>query len=817
MVLRRVTNDRRTVSQGIAVSSCLMPRLVVLGICLTCLFDVARGERQPDVSTYQKQVRPLLQKYCVACHGQDHFEAKIRFDNIDPNIVSGKHFDQWEDAREAFNSGEMPPVDEPQPTEAERTVITRWLDGEFKKAKQYGSPDKRGSVRRLTRYELRYALEDLLKISVIDDVNALPEEGTSLETGLKNSSRLLMISGPHLESYLHVVLSVINRMKRIAAFVPHAESLDIENLDTDPAVTFASEGRKSKPLVGKVERAGKGVFMNQGGYIDLPIRSISKYMFQTFLSAKAEANGKLQVAIGFTHSEVDPRQKTADLGMIEIAKSDELQTYSLNSYPETLPTEMTRALDRPFFIRITNRSSQRIYLEAFDYKGNVNTELTSTLIPSDIDESEIADHIHNSIFTFVEKAFRRLPSESEMKRYQGVYQTYRQKEDAIAALLSTYKEILCSPSFFYLGLSGELSAKQKQNYKLAERLAVFLWCSVPDEQLLASASAGELTTPSILASHVQRMLNDEKSRRWIETFTDQWLQTSKLFNVAVDRNYYPRFKDSLKESMRQETVESVNDVFRNGSSALDLLKADHVFVNQSLAAFYRLKGVRGPGFKKVPVKDGDNRGGLLTQATFLIGNSDGMNSHAILRGVWLAEVILNDPPPEPPKNVPPLDESIPGFEKLTLNEKLFAHRNHAACRNCHQKIDPWGIPFENFDASGAWRQKVLVVSKAADTPKKAKKPVFEKDYVAIHRQATLPDQVTIDGIGELKDYLVQHRKHDFAKGLVERLLAYALSRDVDYHDEDQVQQLVDRFEANNYSVPMIIRDIVQSEQFQRGY
>ena len=133
-----------------------MPRLVVLGICLTCLFDVARGERQPDVSTYQKQVKPLLQKYCVACHGQDHFEAKIRFDNIDPNIVSGKHFGQWEDAREAFNSGEMPPADEPQPTEAERTAITRWLDGEFKKAKQYGIPDRRGSVRRLTRYELRF-------------------------------------------------------------------------------------------------------------------------------------------------------------------------------------------------------------------------------------------------------------------------------------------------------------------------------------------------------------------------------------------------------------------------------------------------------------------------------------------------------------------------------------------------------------------------------------------------------------------------------------------------------------------------------------
>ena len=803
--------------QKTAFPTLLSLRWAIFGICLTCMLDFARGDLKPDLNTFRQQIQPLLQKYCVGCHGREHIEAKIRFDNIDPNILSGEHTGEWEDTREAFNSGEMPPEDELQPTDAERTVITQWLDAEFKKAKQYGNPNQRGSVRRLTRYELRYALEDLLQISVGDDVTALPEEGTSPETGLKNSSRLLMVSGPHLESYLNVVLSVINRMKRIVAFEPHAASVDIETLDTDPEVTFGSEGRKNKPPVGKVERVGKGVVVNQGGYIDLPIRSISKYMFQIFLSAKTEEDGKLQVSIGFTHSEVDPRQKTADLGIIEIEKSDDLRTYSLNSYPEMLPAEMTRALDRPFFIRITNRSSKGIYLETFDYKGNVNTELTSTLIPSGIAESEIADHMRQSIFAFMEKAFRRSPSESDIERYYGIYQTYRQTEDAITALLSTYKEILCSPGFFYLGLSRGLSEKEKQNYELAERLAIFLWCSVPDKQLLASASASELTTPSTLASHVDRMLNDKKSRRWVEAFTDQWLQTSKLFNVAVDKNYYPRFKESMKKLMRLETVESVNDVFRNGSSAIDLLNADHVFVNQELAAFYRIKGVQGADFRKVSVKDGDNRGGLLTQGTFLVGNSDGTNSHAILRGVWLAEVILNDPPPVPPKNVPPLDESIPGFEKLTLNEKLFAHRNHAACKNCHQKIDPWGIPFENFDASGAWRDKVLVVSKRRDQQGNSKKPVFEKDYVPIDRESTLPDQVNIDGVDELKEYLAQHRRRDFGKSLIERILAYALSRDVDYHDDDQVEQLVHRFEASNYSVPVIIRDIVQSEQFHRGY
>ncbi|MDG2221068.1 MAG: DUF1592 domain-containing protein, partial [Rubripirellula sp.] len=747
----------------------------------------------------------------------DKMEAEIRFDHIDPDIVVGEHFGQWEDIREAFNTGEMPPEREPQPTPAERDVITVWLDAEFKKAKQYGNPNKRGSVRRLTRYELQYALEDLLGVSAKQEVGALPAEGTSVDTGLQNSSRMLLISGPHLESYLNVIISVINKMKAIAAFEPYREHVDIENLDTEPPVAFTSDKKKIKPIVGKVARSGKGVVVNPGGYIDLRIQSISKYKFQTILAAKAERPGKFEVSIGFTHSEVDPRQKVAKLGFIDIDPGDELRTYTLDSFPEVLPDEMTRALDRPFFIRISNRGRQAIYLEAFDYRGNVNTELTASLIPGEIDEAEIEDHVRNSIAAFVEKAFRRAPTEVELQKYYGVYQRQLATEDAISALLSAYKEILCSPRFFYLGLPGEVSEHANQNFKLAERLAFFLWCSVPDQELLQLALSGNLKTPSVLAAQVDRMIRDEKATRWVEQFTDQWLQTSKLFNVAVDRGYYPKFKDSLKPLMRRETIEAVNDVFRNGSSALGFLKADHVFVNQQLATFYQIKGVRGDEFRKVKVEEAIHRGGLLTQGTFLVGNSDGMNSHAVLRGVGLAEVILNDPPPDPPKNVPPFDASIPEFEKLTLNEKLFAHRDNEACRNCHQKIDPWGIPFENYDASGAWRDQVLLVSKAPNQPRKRRKPVFEKSFLPIDREATLPGGVAVDGVGDLKQYLVQHRQHDFAKGLAERVLAYALSRDIDYYDEDLVHQLCNAFEANDYSVPALIVEIVQSESFQRGY
>ena len=295
----------------------------------------------------------------------------MRFDTIDPNIVTGEHFGIWEDLREAFNTGEMPPEDEPQPTDAERDAMTRWLDTEFKKAKQYGNPNKRGRVRRLTRYELRYALEDLLQVDVEDEVNALPEEGTSHETGLKNSARMLMISSPHLESYLNTILTIIEGMKEQAVFDPHSVQVDVVNLDVNPPVTFAQEGKKNKPPVAKVKRAGKGVVVERGGYIDLKIPSASKCKFQTTLTAKADTSGLVEVAIGYQYLEFDPRQNLTRLGSLKIEQGDKLKAYTLDSYPNQLSDEITRALDRPFFIRITNKSTENLYLERFEYHGNV--------------------------------------------------------------------------------------------------------------------------------------------------------------------------------------------------------------------------------------------------------------------------------------------------------------------------------------------------------------------------------------------------------------------------------------------------------------
>ena len=633
---------------NIAAQADLGISIELVAVLVAGAFSLGGADIKSDLEGFQQNVKPLLKKYCVECHGPEKQKGDMRLDNIDPDVVMGRSFDQWEDVREAFNTGEMPPEKKAQPSGAERDLMTRWMDAEFKKAKLHGSTKKRGTVRRLTRYELQYALEDLLQFPVQKEMNMLPEEGTSHETGLKNNSRLLMISSPHLESYLDAVMTIIKRMKEIAVFEAFVNSADIANLDVDPPVKYTSEKKKIKPDLAKVSRAGSGIVIEKGGYLDLNVTSISKCKSQTSLVAKAGTRGGVEVAMCFQRSDVDTRLTTCRMGTIDIAEGDEVRDYILESYPEDLTDEFTKG-DRPFFLRITNRGAQNLYLEALEYRGNVNTELVKTLIPHDLGESEVNQQVARKISSFVTKAFRRTPTKAELKKYQQVYDRNAKEEPPALALLSAYKEILCSPKFFYLGLSGNLGGKEAASFKLAERLAFFLWCSVPDEPLLKSAAEGSLILQPELESQVKRMLKDEKSRRWVERFADQWLQTSQLGNVAVDRNYYPKFKDTIKELMHKETYEAVNDVFRNGSSALNLLQADHVFVNQTLAGFYKLRGVRGEEFRKVPVDEKSHRGGLLTQGTFLIGNSDGMNSHAILRGVWLADVILHAPPPIRPQ------------------------------------------------------------------------------------------------------------------------------------------------------------------------
>ena len=365
--------------------------------------------------------------------------------------------------------------------------------------------------------------------------------------------------------------------------------------------------------------------------------------------------------------------------------------------------------------------------------------------------------------------------------------------------------VLVSPQFLYLsGQSRPDAGGQLSETQFATRLSYFLWNSMPDEHLLEKAVGGQLKNREELSQVVSRMLADPKSARFVNSFTDQWLNLSGLDRVAVNPEYYPDFDDRLKEDMREESRRFVGEILLNDLSALNLIDSDFAMLNFRLAKHYGLKGPRGSEFQRVPVSVEDRRGGLLTQAGVLLANSTGEDSHPIRRAVWLLDRLLDSPPSPPPPDVPVLDAGKAARSGLSIVEQLQQHREKKSCNNCHRKIDPWGIAFENYDAVGRWRSEVV------RTEKKGR-----KQPLTIDSRSELPGGEVIDGMPGLKKHLMAREKDRFARALVSRLLVYALGRSLDSADESIVVSLTKDFVDNGYKLSKLVHAIVASDLFRQ--
>src|SRR5205823_5031766 len=235
------------------------------------------------------------------------------------------------------------------------------------------------------------------------------------------------------------------------------------------------------------------------------------------------------------------------------------------------------------------------------------------------------------------------------------------------------------------------------------RLSYFLWSSMPDDELFRMAEEGKLGQPAILEAQVRRMLKDDKVSALVENFGGQWLQTRALESHLPDRIKYAEFTDYTRMSMKKETDLFFEHILREDRSILDFLDADYTFLNQRLAEFYKIPGVKGHAFRKVDLK-GSRRGGVWTQASVLTVSSYANRTSPVLRGKWILETLLNAPPPPPPPDVPTLDEQALG-KAVSLRQMLDQHRASARCASCHARMDPLGFALEHFDAIGSWREK----------------------------------------------------------------------------------------------------------------
>lgn len=399
--------------------------------------------------------------------------------------------------------------------------------------------------------------------------------------------------------------------------------------------------------------------------------------------------------------------------------------------------------------------------------------------------------------TFMHRAWRREISNDELDQKLNLFKVMRPLSDSFEeAMIEVLATVLSAPDFLYIineGSSSDQGEKseiqQLTDFELAARLSMFLWCSIPDEQLLDLAGSGSLSKPDILAGEVSRMLSDSKSKRFAHHFVHQWLDMQLLDFLNKDQG----LDNALKEAMLKEPELLFQEALQNNQSALTFIHTDYTMVNERLARHYEIGGVYGNHFRRVSLNPDHRRGGLLTQAGLLAMNSSGEDSNPLKRGIWMLESLLNDPPPPPPPAVPVIDLADPEIAKMTLKERIEDHRNQPACMSCHIKIDPWGIAFENYGALGQWRDRVK--GKPVDSTSR----LFNNEK--------------LEGMDGLKRFILLNRQDQFIRALTYKMVVYALGRPLSFADQNGIEVIAAKVRQEGDGMATMIQQIVTSEMF----
>jgi hypothetical protein len=414
------------------------------------------------------------------------------------------------------------------------------------------------------------------------------------------------------------------------------------------------------------------------------------------------------------------------------------------------------------------------------------------------------DVITREIKDLAKRAWRRPLTDSETKELDvlisGKLENSKSKADTLKDLLM---EVFADTRFLFH--SDVEPTQRMQNFELVGRLSTFLWRSAPDQRLFEIASRGGPITDPELSAEVRRMLADSRADRFVTDFTSSWIAFSKLDQIAINPNYYRWWNPKFKDYMKLEPVAFLKTLLREDLSCLNCLSSDFMVVNDVMAKYYGVPlPASGHRFSRIPASEG--RGGVLTQAAFLLGHSDGEDAHAVNRGVWIRGRLLGDPPRDPPPEVPvlnDLDDRDPDAVTLSTKERLSIHRK-GICLDCHTDIDSWGIAMESLDAAGKFREKILRLTPDRKIKRRSLRVVDETEVRGS----------PVHGMNELQNLLRQKHAKDFARGFSASMLSFALGRPLSYVEDKAVTRLAKQFAGSDYRMAKLIDEIVRLPEFR---
>jgi len=768
--------------------------------------------------TYGRAIQPLLTKYCFKCHGA------IAKPKADLNLAkftteAGVRADRktWKNVLKALNNHDMPPEDaKPQLDSKEREALVKLIETALNRIDP-NAPLNPGRVtaRRLNRTEYGNTIRDLVGLD-FDPAEDFPSD--DIGHGFDNIGDVLSLSPVLMERYLAAAETIVQRVFPVDPPKPMDKHTSAKYLE--PAGQKVPQS-KYRPI-----RAEKGDGVSTGPLFNsYHLAKDGDYLFRFRAYAKGKpvkvavlacgkdvpnpaADGEIAKMAGSALSGLKPFRilETVEVPAVEEkdAKKYELKISSLPGV-ERLAVALLKAPE--------GEPVAEVMIEGFAVTGPLDPRPAFQREMMTMVSGKPKPEQARGILKYVaDRAFRRPVTDAELGRLLKLVEKVEAGgEKWEAGLQRGLEAILVSPKFlFRVELDDRPESPQAHSLsevQLASRLSYFLWCTLPDEELMRLAAKNELT-PN-LEAQVRRMLKDPRAKTLIDNFAMQWLQLKRIAFVAPDGGLFPAFNQRLRQAMLQETQMFLETIIKEDRSILELVDADYTFLNERLAQHYGIvdtngnrrnekpvkpggSPIRGDSFFRVSLQGGD-RGGLLTQASILTVTSNPTRTSPVKRGRWVLEQILGTPPPPPPPNVPELEESAKAVATGTLRQRMEQHRANPSCANCHTKMDAIGFALENFNAIGAWRTK--------------------DGNFDIDPGGTLPDGTQIKGVADLKKTILA-KKDQFARCVIEKMMIYALGLGMEPYDDRPIDKALASVAKDQYKFSRVVVEIVKSEPFR---
>ncbi len=775
---------------------------------------LAAGGLQGPVPSHGPDYQAPLNRYCATCHNEQLRTGGLALSTLDVTRA-GEEPEIWEKVVRKLRTGAMPPAGMPRPDKATYDALATYLEGQLDQAAADRPNPGRPMLHRLNRFEYTNAVRDLLGVEVNGET-LLPADDS--RHGFDNIGDVLTVSPLLMERYVSAAHKV-TRMAigdRDASPISDTYRVLKYNLQDDrmnDSLPFGTRGgiavRHHFPLDGEY-LLNVSLGRNSRDYIRGLTRShqldvrldgvrVKRFTFggETYgpsapIFSSATMGDPLQETYERTADEVlrvrfEAKAGTRLVGvtflkeilMPEGAQLPRMTMYDWQQYKGGNPVVASITIGGPY-----------------DAKGLGETPSRRKVFscrPSSLEEEEPC--AREILSALARRAYRRTLTDEDLGILMDFYKSRRSEGDFEAGISAALERILVGPEFLFRMESNPESVAGSypiSDMELASRLSFFLWSSLPDDQLLDLAQQGRLKDPQVLEQQVGRLLADPRSRALVINFGGQWLHLRNLDSVRPDPTVFPYFDDNLREAFRLETELFLESLVREDRSVLDILNADHTFVNERLARHYEIPDIFGSHFRRVELEQEDRRG-LLGKGSLLTVTSYANRTSPVLRGKWVLDNILGTPPAPPPTDIPSLVEKNEDGEALSMRQAMEQHRANPVCATCHSQMDPLGFALENFDGTGTWR------TMDAGDP--------------IDSSGVLPDGTPFQGPAELQKVLLA-KGGEFMVTTTEKLLTYALGRGLEYYDGPAVRGIIREAADNDYRWSSFILSIVMSTPFQ---